>query len=96
MYTIKELGATKYENNMERAKHSFLLCPILLSCLVMNKTCLNQNNMTVSIHVYLEPIQQLLSQDLRFKYLQIVVYFNHGHNRTFISPSLSKDIWYHV
>ena len=27
---------------MERAKHSFLLCPILLSCLVMNKICLNQ------------------------------------------------------
>ena len=28
---------------MERAKHSFLLCPILLSCLVMNKVCLNQS-----------------------------------------------------
>ena len=28
---------------MDRAKHSFLLCLILLSCLVMNKTCLNQN-----------------------------------------------------
>ena len=30
--------------NMERAKHSFLLCPILLSCLVMNKICLNQTS----------------------------------------------------
>ena len=27
---------------MERAKHSFLLSPIPLSCLVMNKICLNQ------------------------------------------------------
>ena len=28
---------------MERAKHSFLLCPILLSCFVTNKICLNQS-----------------------------------------------------
>ena len=28
---------------MKRAKHSFLLCPMLLSCLVMNKICLNQS-----------------------------------------------------
>ena len=27
---------------MERAKHRFLLCPIPLSCLVINKICLNQ------------------------------------------------------
>ena len=27
---------------MKRAKHSFLLCPIFLSCLVMNKIGLNQ------------------------------------------------------
>ena len=27
---------------MARAKHSFWLCPILSSCLVMNKICLNQ------------------------------------------------------
>ena len=27
---------------LERAKHSFLLCPILLSCLAMNKICLNR------------------------------------------------------
>ena len=26
---------------VDRAKHSFLLCPIPLSCLVVNKICLN-------------------------------------------------------
>ena len=30
--------------HMERAKRSFLLCPIPLSCLVMNKICLTQIN----------------------------------------------------
>ena len=32
----------KLVNIMERAKHRFLLCQILLSCLVMNKICLCQ------------------------------------------------------
>ena len=34
---------------MERAKHSFLLCPIPLSCLVINKICLNKVVMMINI-----------------------------------------------
>ena len=36
---LLEVGTKRY---LERAKLSFLLCPIFLSCLVMNKICLNQ------------------------------------------------------
>ena len=36
-------------HSMERAKHSFLLCPILLSCLVMNEICLNHDMKCVCV-----------------------------------------------
>ena len=36
---------------MERARHSFLLCPIPLLCLVMNKICLNQTNCSLQLLV---------------------------------------------
>ena len=38
---------------MERDKHSFLLCPILLSCPVMNKICLNQLTLTTQLSIHL-------------------------------------------
>ena len=36
----------------ERAKHSFLLCLILLSCLVMNKICLNQPRLLTAAFIF--------------------------------------------
>ena len=49
---------------MERAKHSFLPCPILLSCLVMNKICLNQ----------LERLNSLITSALIFVILDMSVW----------------------
>ena len=48
---------------MERAKHSFLLCPIPLSCLVINKICLNQD---LEIKSYDEAFPSDLVKFLRF------------------------------
>ena len=44
-----------------RTKHSFLLCPILLSCLVMNKICLNQGTSEPDNNIHIRQIRDVVN-----------------------------------
>ena len=54
-HTWYQISNNDQISNMERAKHSFLLCPNPLSCLVMIKICLNQISNNTSLFCLMIP-----------------------------------------